>query len=439
MRFRLVGWVAHELMARSAVGQARRPTSERGALYFYHALFKLRLWPIRVRHQKGNMDHLSTRVGITPDVVDRIAAVEDPVLRNALITQCYHELSVAFAAATGPCANWCSFATWASKQAGVTIRSEDLRAALDRELDHAPAVRSAISLLAAAARLGGVRLAIPEVRAAVRRAVDPEATARRASEAVARGNRKVFEEIGKEFAQFLAALPQTPADHQLADGFVQRLRPGPPPHGQDLLRRAFRRYHVSLSADAATAAQTRFLANLEIGLHEQTRLQPEIFESLNAPLATARDLRERLLSVFSGNRFWTTLVSSPAGALLTAVVSPLRRFAERLSREVITERLMVLQLPDGTALRLAEPLTEPIPAALCAPVNPAFVELRARFERCAGGAMTGVTDWSDLDERMHFILHLFCAFHTRDDLRSAPFSDVQARAIAGGRIPEGLL
>jgi hypothetical protein len=26
----------------------------------------------------------------------------------------------------GPCANWCTFATWASRQAGQTIRGEDL-------------------------------------------------------------------------------------------------------------------------------------------------------------------------------------------------------------------------------------------------------------------------------------------------------------------------
>lgn len=50
--------------------------------------------------------------------VERIRAVGDPVLRNLQITQCYHELSAAMAGRTGPGANWCTFATWASKQAG---------------------------------------------------------------------------------------------------------------------------------------------------------------------------------------------------------------------------------------------------------------------------------------------------------------------------------
>ena len=63
----------------------------------------------------------------TVAAVERIAALDDPVVRNLQITQCYSELSRAFAARIdgGP-ANWCTFATWASKQAGQTIRGEDL-------------------------------------------------------------------------------------------------------------------------------------------------------------------------------------------------------------------------------------------------------------------------------------------------------------------------
>jgi hypothetical protein len=51
----------------------------------------------------------------TVDDVERIAAIADPVIRNLRITQCYHELAVTMAARTGTGANWCTFATWASK------------------------------------------------------------------------------------------------------------------------------------------------------------------------------------------------------------------------------------------------------------------------------------------------------------------------------------
>lgn len=63
----------------------------------------------------------------TPRVedVERICAVADPMVRNLRITQCYHELSAALADRLGAGANWCTFATWASKQAGQTIRRQD--------------------------------------------------------------------------------------------------------------------------------------------------------------------------------------------------------------------------------------------------------------------------------------------------------------------------
>src|SRR5262245_42975732 len=55
----------------------------------------------------------------TPErVSDIIGVSNDPVLRNLLITQCYHDLSAGIAELlTGGNANWCTFATWASKTA----------------------------------------------------------------------------------------------------------------------------------------------------------------------------------------------------------------------------------------------------------------------------------------------------------------------------------
>ncbi len=58
--------------------------------------------------------------------VKAIVAVEDAVIRNLRITECYAQLSAAMRAQVGEGANWCTFATWASRQAGCTIRGEDL-------------------------------------------------------------------------------------------------------------------------------------------------------------------------------------------------------------------------------------------------------------------------------------------------------------------------
>jgi hypothetical protein len=62
----------------------------------------------------------------TVDEIDRIAQHGDAIVRNLEITQCYYEISQCVAARIGASANWCTFATWASKQAGQTIRQEDL-------------------------------------------------------------------------------------------------------------------------------------------------------------------------------------------------------------------------------------------------------------------------------------------------------------------------
>src|SRR4051794_5329317 len=66
--------------------------------------------------------------------VRRIAAIADPAVRNLAITECYSRLAAALAARTGAGANWCTYATWASRQAGRTIRGEDLSGQIERRL-----------------------------------------------------------------------------------------------------------------------------------------------------------------------------------------------------------------------------------------------------------------------------------------------------------------
>jgi hypothetical protein len=75
--------------------------------------------------------------------VERIASQDDPVLRNLRITQCYHELALAMVERTGRYANWCTFATWASKQAGQTIRKENSARTLEHSLGYDPVTAQA--------------------------------------------------------------------------------------------------------------------------------------------------------------------------------------------------------------------------------------------------------------------------------------------------------
>ena len=139
--------------------------------------------------------------------VARIAAMENPVIRNLEITECYADLSAAMRASTGGAADWCTFATWASRQAGSTIRGEDLLDNLDRRLGRK---RWLLAPLASLNRLL-LRKGLFQPDTALGRIVaeihSPFDAFERASAEVARGNLKVFEEIGREFARFMATVP----------------------------------------------------------------------------------------------------------------------------------------------------------------------------------------------------------------------------------------
>jgi hypothetical protein len=380
--------------------------------------------------------------------VERIAALADPVCRNLQITQCYHELSQAMARLTGLGANWCSVATWASSQAGQSIRREDLartledllwRSAEAHQAAEAVAVRgTVISGRDAQARsIGGALDALHD-------AWSPAAAFDRTSDAVARGNRKVFEEIGLQFARFLALFELGPPDATDLDRFYGTMRPGDPPDGQRYLQRAFTRYQRALAEpDEKARAELLLLGNLEIGFHEQTRLQPEILEAMNAPVYDPALLRRRLIeelfpSLGSRVKLAVARLFGRAGALIEAR-DRLAREVQRLGRIAITERMMTLRLPGGRQFRLGHDLRVSFPPLLQQIVNPELGRLLAQVDLTPDSLDgTGAEDWSRLPERMHFIADLFRACHLDPGLHDAPFSAAQVAAIKAGVRPEDL-
>jgi hypothetical protein len=276
-------------------------------------------------------------------------------------------------------------------------------------------------------------------------AISPTAAFKRNSEAVARGNRKVFEEIGFEFARFLAALTDRRPDDKKLAAFLDGLRPGEPSDGQRYLRQAFTHYHRALGAgDLIEKAQLMLLANLEIGFHEQTRLQPEIVEAMHAPIVDPRILRRRLLEALfptpdSGWREWLASLGDRARPLLDAR-DRLADEARRVGRLAITEQMMTLAMPDGRTLRLGHDLDAAFPDALVSVRLPELVALLARVDPTTDSLYgTGAEDWGNLPDRMHFIADLFRASHLTPVLFDPPFSADQTAQIEAGRRPPGRL
>lgn len=392
----------------------------------------------------------ATHDGRFPGVaeVDRIEALADPVVRNLRITQCYHELSAALAGRTGPCANWCTFATWASKQAGQTIRREDIARTLEGALDATPLMAEAVQRVAASAREAGARHDAARIRAAVWDALGPSAPINRASDAVGRGNQKVFEEIGREFTRFISTcLPDVTFDPNKIARFCEGLRSGDPPDGQDYLRRAFGRYYQSFfEADPKSRAELLLLANIEIGFHEQTRLQPEIAEALDALVPDPEEFKRRLAGNLFPARGWFArarqFFTRPFGGAkpLDDASDVLVAAARHHARLVITEHLMTLGLPPGVRLRLGRDLRAEFPALLREITNADLRALLKRLDPTPDSVReTGTVDWADLPDRLHYIVDLFRCHQDSRDLLEPPFTPEQVTELTSGRLPRGRL
>jgi hypothetical protein len=372
--------------------------------------------------------------------VDRIAAIEDRVIRNLRITQCYADLSAALRVRLGGSADWCTFATWASRQAGATIRGEDLLDRLERDLGEGGRLLAPIQsvnrwflqkgLLRPDSRLGRM---IAEVHT-------PFDAFERASEEVARGNLKVFQEIGREVSRFLATVPADSAiDSPDLSAFIQGLRPGAPPEGQDYLAQAFTHYQRQRTeADPDVRAAWILLANLLIGLHEQTRLQPQIAAAIDSPVTTAEDLGTRIVDALlpgPTRRGW----HRPLAIAMGWIGTRLQRDAAALTRQTVTECMMVLALP-SRVLHLGSNLDAPVPAPFDQPTLPPLIAFIREYDLCPGkGGSCGADDWCDLRQRMHYILHLFRSFAQDDSLFTPPFAPAVMQSVRRGVIPEGEL
>jgi hypothetical protein len=375
------------------------------------------------------------------DEVRRIVAIANPVIRNLEITHCYSRLAAELTQRTGG-ANWCTFATWASRQAGRTVRGEDLLDHLGDRLAERRWLLHPIATLWRRLLRRGLFQRETRIGRLTAELHTPFEAFERASDAVARGNLRVFEEIGLEFARYLnECLSDTPVEASQVRRFLDRLRPGDPPEGQRYLRQAFMHYErVRVEGKPKARAELAVLANLEIALHEQTRLQPEIREALDAAHARKKDLGPRALeALFPSAERSRPIVRAPAAAAVGVVAAGLQRTASRVAREAIIDALLVLRLPTRV-LALGSHLADAYPDVLDEPADAELTEFLTRFEPVAPAPDDcGARDWSDLHQRMHYIVHLFRAFHLKEDLSRPPFTPKQVKRFSRGVVPDGEL
>ena len=364
------------------------------------------------------------------DEIQRIVAIASPVVRNLEITYCYSRLAAACATRTGEGANWCTYATWASRQAGRTIRGEDLLEHLERRLGEGRWLLHPIATLWRRLLRRGLFQRETRIGRLTHELHTPFDAFERASDAVARGNLKVFEEIGLQFARYLHDRPR-------AD-----LRPGDPPEGQRLLRQAFARYErLRSERDPKRRAELALLANLEIGLHEQTRLQPEILEALDAASATQAGSgsagARRALSV----RDALVAGRAASGRRRDRRLGARRSASREQARARGDHRLVHGPGAAGTRAGARDTPRRRVPGRAGRARRPGAeraagaVRAGARRRPTTAARATGRTS----HQRMHYIVHLFRAFHLSEQLSEPPFTPDQVASISRGHIPGGQL
>jgi hypothetical protein len=392
----------------------------------------------------------------TVEDVARIAGINDPVIRNLNITQGYYELSQAMSKYTDGNPNWCTFAVWASKQAGQSIRKEDLSRTFENLFHNSPEITL---LLNALSQHSDVIKNLPEVKAVssfIIKFLKPDSAFEHSAQAVAEGNKKVFAEIGGEFARFLSAFKsEEDFTEENILKFCAEFKPGNPPDGQQMLKDAFTSYFESRKQlDEKLKAEMILYSNLLIGYHEQTRLQPQIVEALNAAFTNENEMKNNLLRELLPGfwlriryyifRLWRDLASRTKllqrKLPLDDAIDQLINLAKLKIREVITDCMMTLFIPANELLKLGEDLKQKFPKRLEHISTPTLKELLNKIDPSPDSLKeSGAKDWGDLSDRIHFIADLFRAYFEHTQLYNQPFTDEQVIVLKEGRRPGGEL
>ncbi len=144
-----------------------------------------------------------------------------------------------------------------------------------------------------------------------------------------------------------------------------------------------------------------------------------------------------LHTLLPGSRRWPRLVHGPAVTVIGWLAASVQRAAIAVSREIVTESMMVLALP-GAILRLGRHLDAPIPPAFTGAMHPELERFVNEYDPCTSDRSDcGAQDWSDLHQRMHYILHLFRAYAADRSLFAPPFTMEQVARLREGAIPDG--
>ncbi len=175
-------------------------------------------------------------------------------------------------------------------------------------------------------------------------------------------------------------------------------------------------------------------------------MQPEIAEAMNAAFVDAHTFRVRLIKALFPYRGWLARLRlfflrlfkrpSPFDKVLDDLVTEARRQA----RLLITEYMMTLGLPRDVHLRLGQDVPGEFPESLKQIALPDLQTLLAQIDPTPDSTGdSGTVDWSQLPQRLHFIIDMFRCYQETSDLFDPPFTVEQVALLKTGRLPDGRL
>ncbi len=251
----------------------------------------------------------------------------------------------------------------------------------------------------------------------------------RVSRLISNGNITVFRKLAWPFASFLNTFSKDWAyDEGKLQAFLdENLEPGPlSKGGQDYLFEAFRAfYKARYETEAKKKAEHVLHGNLLIGLHEQTRLQPQIEQSLSVPLE---------MFVYTSGKSGAKKRSLKRQSTMT----------RKIVSKAITQMMMGITLP-SRQLKLGQDVIAPngiasYPKELLLIENPRCLELVRLFETGQDTLSgSGAEKWDSLNDRMSFVVDFFRSHQQYRRLWEAPFLPEQVPVIESGHFPAGPL
>jgi len=304
-----------------------------------------------------------------------------PTTCNQRITGAHYSLSTGLAKLLGPevGANFHSWAVWGSLKAGTTIRQEDLDSAITNATWVAGAVGAATGLVAKSSIQKTSSLALSMAAGALGSFAGALAgrsiakySRHRAAEVILEGNRTVLEDIGTYTARFIQYFENQAVSASAAADFTTTIPQSPEaPRNNQLLRSAFHFYAIAgdRSLSLTERQQACFHANTFAIFHEHIRLDPIIGKSMP----------------------W-------------------------IIQKCVTQRMMNFQV--GTLnLSVAQPLDSTDQTNYAITIDDHELE---NWMRSIGWqpSPSASTNWTNISQRMHYILELFRLYHKAPDVFS---------------------